>query len=209
MRLVLADYWRSSAAYRVRIALGLKDLAFERLAVDLLAGEQRGEANRAMNPQGFVPTLTADGMAITQSLAIIDWLDQVYPQPLLIPRDPAGRARVWAQALLIAADIHPLNNLRVLQWLEAQFGADAEAKAEWTRHWIGEGLDALERMAGEGPFLGGDAPGLADVCLVPQLFNARRFGMDVECWPRLAKAEAACLMLPAFQAAHPDQVKPD
>ena len=206
--LVLADYWRSSAAYRVRIALALKGVEHQRVPVDLVAGEQREEANRARNPQGLVPTLIADGVAMTQSLAIIDWLDNAWPEPALIPRDPAARARVWAQALLITADVHPLNNLRVLQRLESQFGADQGAKDAWYRHWIDEGLCALEAMAGSGPFLGGDAPDLADVCLVPQLYNARRFAMEVERWPRLAAADRACAALPAFAAAHPDRVRP-
>ena len=205
---VLHDYWRSSAAYRVRIALALKGLDYERVPVDLLAGEQWAEANRAVNPQGLVPTLVADGLAITQSLAIIDWIDASYPEPPLIPRDPAARARVWAQALAIAADIHPLNNLRVLKRLKAQLGADQPAIDDWYRHWIGEGLDALEVMGRVGPFLGGEAPDLADVCLVPQLYNARRFAVDIERWPRLAAADAACAALPAFAAAHPDRVRP-
>ena len=208
MALVLHDYWRSSAAYRVRIALALKRLPYERVPVDLVAGEQRAEANRSVNAQGFVPTLIADGQAITQSLAIVDWLDATAPEPRLIPSDPAGRARAWAQALAIAADIHPLNNLRVLKRLKAQFGAEQGAIDDWYRHWIGEGLDALERMAGDGPFLGGETPGLADACLVPQLYNARRFAMEVERWPKLATADAACLALPAFAEAHPDRVKP-
>ncbi len=207
MHLVLHDYWRSSAAYRVRIALALKGLAYERVAIDLLAGDQRGEANRAVSPQGFVPVLIADGVPFTQSLAIIDWLDATVPDPPLIPRDPAGRARAWAQALAIAADIHPLNNLRVLKRLKAQFGAEQDAIDDWYRHWIGEGLDALEQMAGQGPLLGGEAPGLADLCLVPQLYNARRYDMQVGRWPKLAAADKAATALPAFAAAHPDAVK--
>lgn len=212
MRLVLHDYWRSSASYRVRIALALKGLAFERVPVDLVAGEQREEANRSVNPQGFVPVLVADGVPITQSLAIVDWLDATFAEPRLIPSDPSQRARVWAQALAIAADIHPLNNLRVLRRLKAQFGAGQDAIDDWYRHWVGEGLDALELMAGAddlgGPFLGGETPGLADVCLVPQLYNALRFAMAVERWPKLAAADTACAALPAFVAAHPDMVKP-
>ena len=208
MRLVLHDYWRSSAAYRVRIALALKGLAYERVAVDLRAGAQSDEANRAVNPQGFVPTLVADGVAITQSLAIIDWLDAAVRVPRLIPSDPAARARALAQALTIAADIHPLNNLRVLKRLRSQFAADQDAIDDWYRHWITEGLDALEMASGDGPFLGGEAPGVADVCLVPQLYNARRLDMAVEGWPTLAATEAACVALPAFGAAHPDRFAP-
>ena len=207
VELVLHDYWRSSASYRVRIALALKGLDYEHVPVDLVAGEQRGEANRAVNPQGFVPVLLADGVALTQSLAIIDWLDAAVPEPRLIPADPTLRAKVWAQALTIAADIHPLNNLRVLRRLKAQFGAEQDAVDDWYRHWVGEGLDALELMAGEGPFLGGEAPGVADVCLIPQLYNARRFDMEVARWPKLAAADVACATLPAFAEAHPDRVK--
>lgn len=209
MTLVLHDYWRSSAAYRVRIALALKGVAYERVAVNLVAGEQRGDANRAVNPQGLVPTLIADGVAMTQSLAIVDWLDATYPDPPLIPRIPAARALAWARALTIAADIHPVDNLRVLQRLASQFGADQAAKDAWYVHWVGEGLDALEATAGDATFLGGDAPGLADLCLVPQLYNARRFGMNAARWPRLARADAAACAIPAFAAAHPDRVKPD
>lgn len=208
MHLVLHDYWRSSASYRVRIALALKALPYERVAVNLLAGEQREDANRVVNPQGFVPTLVADGVALAQSLAIIDWLDTAAPEPRLIPIEPMARARAWAQALAIAADIHPLNNLRVLKRLKTQFAAKQEAIDDWYRHWVAEGLDALELMAEEGPFLGGEAPGLADVCLVPQLYNARRFEMDVTRWPKLAMTEAACQALPAFQEGHPDRVNP-
>lgn len=206
--LALHDYWRSSAAYRVRIALALKGVAYERIVVNLVAGEQGGDANRAVNPQGLVPTLVADGVAMTQSLAIVDWLDATWPDPPLIPRDPAARALAWAQALTIAADIHPIDNLRILKRLESQFGADQAARDAWYVHWAVEGLDALETMAGDGPFLGGDAPGLADLCLVPQLYNARRFAMDIARWPKLAAADAAASALPAFAAAHPDMVRP-
>lgn len=203
----LHDYWRSSAAYRVRIALALKGVAHERVTVDLLAGDQRGDANRAVNPQGLVPTLEVDGRAITQSLAIIDWLDATYPDPPMVPRDPMARARVLAQALLIAADIHPVNNLRILKRLKAQFGAEQAAIDDWYRHWIAEGFAALEAMADAGPFLGGDAPNLADVCLVPQMYNARRFELPLDAYPRLVVADAAANALPAFRAAHPDMVR--
>jgi maleylacetoacetate isomerase len=208
MPLVLYDYWRSSAAYRVRIALALKGVAYERVAVNLIAGDQRGAANRAVNPQGFVPTLVADGVAMTQSLAIVDWLDATCPDPPLIPRDPAARARAWAMALTIAADIHPIDNLRVLKRLEAQFGADQAARDAWYVHWVGEGLDALEQMAPATRFLGGATPGVADLCLVPQMYNARRFGMTTTRWPRLAAADAAACALAAFADAHPDRVRP-
>jgi maleylacetoacetate isomerase len=204
----LHDYWRSSAAYRVRIALELKGVAYERVPVDLVAGAQRGDENRAINPQGFVPSLVLpDGTALTQSLAILQWLDDAHPEPRLWPADPVARARATAQALVVVADVHPLNNLRVLKRLEAQFGADQAAKDEWYRHWIALGLEALEAMAGDGPYLGGDAPGVADVCLVPQMFNARRFECPLHAYPKLVAADAAATALPAFQAAHPDRAR--
>jgi maleylacetoacetate isomerase len=208
----LYDYWRSSAAYRVRIVLNLKGIPYESVPVNLLAAEQAGAENRARNPQGMVPTLEVDGAMLTQSLAIIDYLDATYPDPPMLPHDPLARAAALAQALVVAADVHPIGNLRVLERLESQFGADQPAKEEWMRHWVGVGLDALETIAGtaagEGPFLGGGAPGLADVCLVPQLYNARRFAMDVSAWPRLAAVDAACADVAAIAAAHPDRVRP-
>lgn len=208
MGLTLHDYFRSSASYRVRIALNLKGLDYERKAVNLVAGEQRDAANLSRNPQGFVPSLEVDGAVITQSLAIIDYLDAVHPEPRLIPADPLARAGVLAKALVIVADIHPIDNLRVLRRLESQFGADQTARDEWYRHWIVEGLTALEAMAGPGPFMGGDVPDLVDVCLVPQLANARRGSTPLDAFPRLLRAEATANALPAFAAAHPDRVKP-
>ncbi|WP_443025590.1 maleylacetoacetate isomerase [Sphingomonas sp. PB4P5] len=205
----LYDYWRSSAAYRVRIVLALKHVTYERVAVNLLAAEQASPENIARNPQGLVPTLEVDGVMLTQSLAIIDWLDATYPDPPIVPRDALARARVLAQALVIAADVHPIGNLRVGKQLESAFGADQAAKEDWSRHWMTLGLDALEAMAGDGPFLGGAAPDLADVCLVPQLYNARRFGLDLTPWPKLVAADTACVELAAFAAAHPDRVKPN
>lgn len=210
MKIVLYDYWRSSASYRVRIALELKGVAYDSVPVNLLDGSQRGDANRARNKQGFVPTLEVDGRPLMQSLAIIDWLDANFPDPPMVDHDPFVRSAQLARALVIAADIHPLDNLRVLKRLETQFGADQAARDDWYRHWIVEGLDALEAMAtGAGPFLGGAAPDLSDVCLVPQLHNARRFDLEPARWPKLAGAEAAMLGLPAVQAAHPDRAKPD
>ena len=212
MRVVLHDYWRSSAAYRVRIALALKQVDYTRMPVDLLSGAHTADANRAMNPQGLVPTLVVDGMPLTQSLAIIGWLDATYPEPPLLTTDPVARARQMARALVIAADIHPIDNLRVLKRLEAQFGAGQAAKDDWYRHWVVEGLAALEAMAAaedaSGPFLGGAAPDLSDLCLVPQLYNARRFAVPLGDYPRLVAADAAAAALPAFAAAHPDRVRP-
>ena len=205
----LYGYWRSSAAYRVRIALALKGLTYETVEVNLVAGEQRDAAFRARNPQGLVPALEIDGTVIGQSLAIIDYLDALYPDPPLMPREPLARARVLAQALVIAADIHPITNLRVLNRLADQFGADQPAKDDWYRHWIAQGFTALEEMAGNGPFLGGDAPNLADICLVPQMYNARRFALPLEAYPKLVAADAAAQAIPAIAAVAPERVKPD
>jgi maleylacetoacetate isomerase len=204
----LFDYWRSSASYRVRIALALKQVPYERHAIDLLKGEQSDGRNRARNAQGFVPTLEVDGESIGQSLAIIDYLDAAFPEPPLVSHDPLTRARTLQRALLIAADVHPINNLRVLKRLTAM-GVDQAARDDWYRHWMIEGFDALEAMAGEGPYLGGDRPDLSDLCLVPQMYNARRFDTPLESYPKLVAIDAALNALPAFAAAHPDRVKPD
>jgi maleylacetoacetate isomerase len=204
---ILYDYWRSSAAYRVRIAFNLKGVAYQSRAVSLIDGEQRGKANRARNPQGLVPTLEIDGVYLTQSLAIIDWIEATWPTPALLPADPIARAQAMARALVIACDIHPVDNLRVLKRLEAQFGADQAAKDDWYRHWLREGLAALEAMAADGPFLGGAVPDLSDVCLVPQLYNARRFDLPLDAYPKLRRADEAAAALEAFAAAHPDRVK--
>ena len=206
--MILHDYFRSSAGYRVRIALNLKGAAYERRDVMLLENQQRSPEHLARNPQGLVPALEAEGLVMTQSIAIIDWLDTRFPEPRLIPADPAARARAMAQALVVACDIHPLNNLRVMRWLSHELDAGEDKRDEWTRHWIAEGFAAIETMAGDGPFLGGDAPGIADVCLVPQLYNARRFATPLEAYPKLLRADAACAELEAFAAAHPDRVKP-
>jgi maleylacetoacetate isomerase len=206
--MILHDYFRSSAGYRVRIALNLKGAAYERLDVMLLENQQRSPEHLARNPQGLVPALEAEGLVLTQSIAIIDWLDTRFPEPRLIPADPAARAHAMAQALVVACDIHPLNNLRVMRWLSHELDAGEDKRDEWTRHWIAEGFAAIETMAGDGPFLGGDAPGIADVCLVPQLYNARRFATPLEAYPKLLRADAACAELEPFAAAHPDRVKP-
>ncbi|MCW4462566.1 maleylacetoacetate isomerase [Sphingomonas sp. BT-65] len=208
--MILYDYFRSSAAYRVRIALNLKGVEHERRQVHLVKGEQRSAEHVARNPQGFVPALDiGGGKVLTQSLAIIEWLDATYPEPRLIPADPLARAEAMARALLIAADIHPVNNLRVLKRLESQFGADEAGKADWYRHWIAEGFAALEAMAGDGPFLGGDTPDVSDVLLVPQMYNARRFELPLDAYPRLVAADAVASALGPFAAAHPDRARPE
>ncbi len=212
-RPLLHDYFRSSAAYRVRIALNLKGVGYDSISVDLRTGAQKSEAYRALNPQGFVPMLEMDGLTLVQSLAIIDYLDAAIPEPPIVPRDPAGRAHVLALALVVAADIHPLNNLRVLKYLEAQFSSDAapadKVQKAWIARWIGDGFRALEAMAAPraGRFLFGDAPGLADICLVPQMYNARRFDVPLDAYPTLLRAEAEATKLDAFAAAHPDRAE--
>lgn len=205
MKLTLYDYHRSSASYRVRIALNLKGADYRRVAVNLLEGEQQAEAFRAVNPQGFVPMLEAGGTRLTQSLAIIFWLDARFPEPALRPDDP----HVLALALTVAADIHPVNNLRVIKHL-ARLGIDQEARDDWYRHWIREGFAALEALAAPraGRFLAGDEVTLADVCLVPQMYNARRFGVDLSPYPILVSADAAATALAPFAEAHPDRVAP-
>jgi maleylacetoacetate isomerase len=208
--MIFYDYWRSSAAYRVRIALHLKQVAYHSVAIDLTQGAQRASEFVARNPQGLVPALDLGDVVLTQSIAILDYLDATYPAPPLLPADPVARAQALAQALVIAADIHPIDNLRVLNRLTAQFGADQGAREAWYAHWIIEGLNALEAMTVDlpGPFLGGATPNLADICLVPQLYNARRFAVPLDAWPRLITADAAAAAHPAFAAAHPDRVKP-
>lgn len=203
----LYTFFRSSAAYRVRIALGLKGLDYAAGYVNLPEGEQRGEAYSTLNPQRLVPALEHDGRLLTQSLAIVEYLDERFPEPPLLPQDPPGRARVRAIALSIACDIHPLNNLRVLQYLETTLECSRDERLAWYRHWIAEGFTALERMlegdSATGRYCHGDAPTLADVALVPQVANAQRFGCDLEPYPRIAGINARCLALPAFARAAP------
>ncbi|HEY0597795.1 maleylacetoacetate isomerase [Sphingopyxis sp.] len=206
--LVLHDYFRSSASFRVRIALNLKGLAYERVEVSLIAGEQRSDAYLEQNAQGFVPMLVVDGEPIIQSMAIIDWLDRAFPQPRLIPEEAMPRAVALARAQVIASDIHPLNNLRVLKYLTKDLGLNEQTKERWIATWIAQGFDALEAMAGDGRYLGGDAPGIADCCLVPQMYNARRFEVPLDDYPRLVAIDTACMELDAFRKAHPDAVKP-
>lgn len=208
--MILHGYWRSSAAYRVRIGLNIKGLAYEQKAVDLRTGAQRDPAFLGRNPQGMVPALEADGLVLTQSLAILAWLEETHPHPPLMPFAPADRAQVRAMAALIACDVHPLNNLRVLKALRGEFGADQAQVDAWAGRWIGEGLDALERMVerhGAGLCFG-STPTLADVFLIPQLYSARRFQVDPARWPGLLAVEEKALALPAFAEAHPDR-QPD
>lgn len=204
---VLYDYWRSSAAYRVRIALNLKGIAYQSVPIDLVAAEQSGADYRALNPQGFVPALGIDGHLLTQSLAIVEYLDAVYPGPSLIPADPLARAGVMAKALVIVADIHPLNNLRVLGVLRGELGQDDAGVQRWYHRWILEGFAALEAQAPEAGLFGGDQPDLVDLCLVPQMANARRFDVPLADFPRLVRIDTALRDLPAFAAAAPEAVK--
>jgi len=206
-RAVLYDYYRSSACYRVRIALNLKGIDYEKRPVNLLEGEQRSDEYRGINPQGLVPMLEIDGHRLTQSLAIINYLDIRYPTPPLIPAAAAERAHVVAMAMSVACDIHPLNNLRVLKYLKNELGQPQEEVDRWYAHWIREGLPALEAMArpSAGKFLFGDAPTGADVCLIPQLYNARRFNVPIDDFPTLLRAEENANRIEAFAAAHPDR----
>jgi maleylpyruvate isomerase len=209
--MILHDYFRSSAAYRVRIALNLKGLEYERRFVHLRKGEQRAPEYRKHNPQGLLPTLEVDGQELTQSLAIIEYLDETHPQPPLLPKAPADRAFVRAVALLIACDIHPIDNLRVLQYLAKTLAVDEPKRDDWYRHWIREGFDALEPMLAAratGRFCLGDTPTLADICLVPQVANAKRLNTPLDAYPRIRSVDAACLALPAFDRAQP-QHQPD
>jgi maleylacetoacetate isomerase len=204
---VLHDYFRSSAAYRVRIALNMKGVDYECRPVSLVDGAQKSDAYRALNPQGFVPMLEIDGLKLTQSLSIAVYLDQRFPEPVLMPRDPADGAHVRSMALAIACDIHPLNNLRVLKYLSGPLELPQEARDQWYRHWVTEGFTALETMAKPraGKFMFGDTPSLADVCLVPQMYNARRFDVPLDEYPTLVRADANAYALEPFAAASPDR----
>jgi maleylacetoacetate isomerase len=212
--LALHSYWRSSAAYRVRIALGLKELDWRTAGVHLVrdGGEQHSDTYRRLNPQGLVPTLETDAVVLTQSMAIIEYLDERFPEPPLLPADAAGRARVRALAQIVACDIHPLNNLRVLQWLRNHLGADKGQRNQWYRHWISEGFNALEALLrnsrATGRYCHGDTPSLADLCLIPQVYNAIRYECDLEAYPEIRRINTACLELDAFAKAVPE-AQPD
>ncbi|MGH8293864.1 MAG: maleylacetoacetate isomerase [Gammaproteobacteria bacterium] len=210
----LYTYFRSSAAYRVRIALNLKGLKADYRYVHLVkdGGQQHQPEYLALNPQGLVPALVDKGHVLTQSLAIIEYLDETHPQPPLLPKDAPGRARVRALAQIVACDIHPVNNQRILKYLEKEFRADEAARNTWYRHWIVEGFNALDNLLGSSPATGkfchGDQPTLADVCLVPQVFNARRFKIDLASFPAIERINNACLALQAFADAAPER-QPD
>lgn len=208
----LYGYWRSSTAYRIRIALNLKGLEAEQHWVNLRAGEQRSEAHRQLNPLARVPVLVDGGATLTQSLAILEYLDERCPEPPLLPAAALDRAWVRSLAQIIACDIHPVDNLSVLQYLQDELGVGDQPKLEWYRHWVIRGFDALEAMLGRdsrtGRFCFGDQPGLADVCLVPQVYNARRYEVDLGPYPSIARIDAACAELDAFRRAAPG-VQPD
>lgn len=207
----LYSFFRSSASYRVRIALGLKGLAYEYQTVSL-RGEQNTAAYRAINPQGLVPALDDNGHILVQSLAIIEYLDELHPRPPLLPTTALERARVRGLALAVACDIHPLNNLKVLNYIGGPMQQSEEVKLAWYRHWIAQGLGSLEAMLADhrdtGRFCHGDRPGLADICLVPQLYNARRYECDLSSYPTLCRIDAACAEIPAFADARPER-QPD
>jgi maleylpyruvate isomerase len=207
--MILYGYGLSSASYRVRIALALKKLPYTSIAKNLRAGEHRLSEFLSINVQGFVPALSLDdGAVLTQSVAIMEYLDEIYPSPRLLPAEPLPRARVRALTLAITSDIHPLNNLRVLRYLEDKLSLDKETRDAWYRHWVQVGFSALERWlvrdAATGRFCHGNAPTLADICLVPQVFNARRFAVDMNPYPRITAIDAACRELPEFHTTAPE-----
>jgi maleylacetoacetate isomerase len=201
--MILYGYWRSSAAYRVRIALNWKGLDVTHHPIDLRVGAHHNADYLSVNPQGLVPCLVDAPAALSQSLAIIEYLEETHPMPPLLPTDPVERARVRSAALAIACDIHPVNNLRILSYLRGEMGQPQEALDAWVRHWIAEGFGPLEAIAGA-PYLFGDAVTIADLCLVPQLYNARRFACDLSPYPKLTAIEANLLALPAFEKARPE-----
>jgi maleylacetoacetate isomerase len=207
MSLSLFTFCRSSAAYRVRIALNLKGLAYDSIAVNLAKGEQNSAEFKARNPQGRIPYMNDDGFGLGQSLAIIEYLDETHSAPKLLPGDAKQRARIRSFALAIACDVHPLNNLAVLNYLKGPMAQPQDAVDSWYRHWITSAFSALEAQV-QGPFVFGDAPTLADICLVPQMYNARRFKTDLSAFPKLVAADEHACAHPAFAAAAPE-AQPD
>ena len=201
--MILHDFALSSASYRVRIVLALKGLAYEKRNYVLRAGEQRAMDYLAINPAGLVPTLEVEGLQLGQSLAIIDYLDSIQPTPRMIPTDPLERARAMEMALTIAADIHPINNLRILKYLETEMGQDKAAIDGWYRHWVEQGFATLEKLLPDAPFAGGMAPNIVDACLVPQMFNARRFAVDLKPFPRVTAIADRAGALSAVKSAAP------
>ncbi|WP_460862057.1 maleylacetoacetate isomerase [Rheinheimera gaetbuli] len=212
MTMKLYGYWRSSAAYRVRIALNLKQLSFENLPVHLVknGGEQHSDSYKVLNPAELVPTFIDGDISLNQSLAIIEYLEEMHPEPALLPQEPAAKAKVRALALDIACDIHPLNNLRVLQYLSGTLALTDEAKTAWIQHWLHTGFNALEQRltCSAGHYCFGDSLTLADICLVPQVYNAQRFSLDMTAYPVIAAIHHHCQQLAAFALAAPEQ-QPD
>jgi maleylacetoacetate isomerase len=205
----LYGFFRSSASYRVRIALALKGLAYESVSIPMRDNSHRSESYRRINPQMRLPALELDdGTRLIQSLAIIEYLDATYPEPRLLPGGPLARARMQAVAQIIGCDIHPLNNTGVRTQLSARFGADEKALDEWTAYWIHEGFNAIEPLIEPGPYAFGDAVTVADLCIIPQVYNARRYKVPLDAYPRIVAVDAHARRHPAFAAAHPD-AQPD
>ena len=203
----LYGYWRSSASYRVRIALALKGVEVQHIAVNLRTGEQGQGEHMARNPQGYLPVLELeDGTQLTQSLAIMDYIDAMFREPNLMPKDAVKRSKILAASLMIAADIHPIQNLSVLKYIRAEYGQDDEGVKTWCAHWISKGFKAIEQIAQsyDTPYLMTDASGFFECCLIPQVYNARRFGVDMDQFPKLKAIDAACNALPAFIKAAPE-----
>ncbi len=205
-KIILHGYWRSSASYRVRIALNMKGVAVTHRSVNLRAGDQKQSAHLDLNPQGYVPILELeDGTCLTQSLAVLDYLDATYPEPALMPRDAILRSKILAASLVIASDIHPIQNLSVLKYIRAEYGQGDAAVKEWVQHWITRGFESLEAMGNASKeFFLTDTPMFFECCLIPQIYNARRFGVDMTPFPKLLAVEARCQALSAFENALPE-----